>query len=73
MATTPESASDELRPEYDLSTLRGGDLGKYLARYQSRLRLVRDIAAAFPTEELVNQALRLLIDLARQQVTSPAA
>ena len=76
MATTPDPASDDLRPEYDPSTLKGGVRGKYHARYQSRLHLVRlspDVAAAFPTEESVNQALRLLIDLARQQVPTPAA
>jgi hypothetical protein len=37
------------------------------------VRLSPDVAAAFPTEESVNQALRLLIDLARHQVPTPAA
>lgn len=67
---TPD-ADDELPPEYDLQTLRGGVRGKYHQRYTSRLHLVRlapEVAAAFPTEEAVNQALRLLIELARKQV-----
>jgi hypothetical protein len=76
MAATPDQVSDDLRPEYDLAALKGRVLGKYHARSKSRLHLVRlspDVAAAFPTEESVNQALRLLIDLARQQVPKPAA
>ena len=78
MAATPDEtpADDELRPEYDLSRLRGGVRGKYFARYHSRLRFVRlapDVAAAFPTEEAVNRALRLLAELAKQQVATPPA
>jgi hypothetical protein len=78
MAATPDKslADDELRPEYDLSQLRGGVRGKYLERYRSRLPMVRlapDVAAAFPSEEAVNRALRLLLELARQQTPKPSA
>ena len=75
MEPTPESAADELRPEYDLGQLRGGVRGKYYKRYKERAHVVRlspDVAAAFPTEEAVNQALRLLIQLARAQVPEPS-
>jgi|GEM_PF-3213346 len=51
----------ELRPDYDLRKLRGVVRGKYAARYQERLRLVRlaaDVAVAFPDEAAVNAALR---------------
>jgi hypothetical protein len=68
--TLPED-TDDLLPEYDLSQLRGGVRGKYFERYKQRLHLVRlspDVAAAFPTEEAVNAALRMLLDLARNQV-----
>ncbi len=50
-----------LRPEYDLSKLKGGALGKYLERYRSGTNLALlapDVRAAFPTDEAVNQALR---------------
>lgn len=76
MEPTPEPASDELRPEYDLQQLKGGVRGKYYQRYQSRLHLVRlepEIAAAFPTEEAVNHALRMLLNLARQEAATPAS
>ena len=52
---------DELRPEYDFRSLRGVARGKYAARYQERLRVVRlatDVAAAFTDEAAVNAALR---------------
>jgi hypothetical protein len=58
---------DELRPEYDLSTLlKEGVKGKYFKRYQKGTNLVLlepEIAKAFPTEEAVNEALRLVIQL----------
>jgi len=76
MGTTPEPTPStdehELRPEYDLATLKGGVRGKYHKKYRSRLHFVRldpEVAAAFPTEEAVNRALRLLAELARQQAS----
>ncbi len=60
---------DELRPEYDLAELlRHGVQGKYAKRYQKATNLVLlgpDVARAFPTEEAVNEALRLVIKLAK--------
>jgi hypothetical protein len=64
MATSPDEikpADDELRPDYDFRSLRGVVRGKYAARYRERLRVVRladDVAAAFPDEAAVNEALR---------------
>ena len=55
---------DELRPEYDPSTLKGGVRGKYLDRYRAGTNLALlapDVRAAFPTHEAVNQALRSLM------------
>jgi hypothetical protein len=58
---------DELRPEYDLhELLKGGVRGKYVARYRAGTNLVRldpDVARAFPDEDAVNEALRLVIRL----------
>lgn len=62
---------DDLRPEYDLSTLPGGVRGKYAHRFQKETTLVRldpDVATAFPDEKAVNEALRLLMELARRQL-----
>ena len=62
---------DELRPEYDLSQLQGGVRGKYAQRYKQGTNLVLldpDVADAFPTEESVNEALRLLMKIAETQL-----
>lgn len=59
---------DDLRPEYDETVLRNGVRGKYFARYQEGTNLVLldpDVAKAFPDGEAVNNALRLLIQVAR--------
>jgi hypothetical protein len=53
--------SDDLRPEYDLSKLKGGVRGKYLESYRAGTNLALlapDVRAAFPTDEAVNRALR---------------
>jgi len=62
--TKKKKAADELRPEYDLSSLKGGVRGKYLERYQAGTNLVLlspDVARHFPDEQAVNAALRALI------------
>ncbi|HEM61205.1 MAG TPA: hypothetical protein ENO24_02850 [Chloroflexi bacterium] len=60
---------DELRPEYDLTQLlRGGQRGKYADRYREGTNLVLlapDVAAVFPDEKAVNEALRLVMKLSR--------
>jgi hypothetical protein len=60
---------DELRPEYDLGQLlKGGVQGKYADRYREGTNLVLlapDVAEAFPTEEAVNETLRLVIRLTK--------
>ena len=62
---------DELRPEYDLrELLKGGVRGKYAQRYRAGTNLVLlepDVAKAFPSEAVVNEALRLVIQLAELQ------
>jgi hypothetical protein len=60
---------DELPPEYDLAELlKGGVRGKYADRYREGTNLVLlapDVAAVFPDERSVNEALRLVMQLAR--------
>jgi hypothetical protein len=60
---------DELRPEYDLAELlKGGVRGKYVSRYRAGSNVVvlsPDVAQAFPTEESVNEALRLVMRMAQ--------
>ena len=64
-------ADKQMRAEYDI---RGGVRGKYYERYRQGTNVVvlePDIAAVFPDSASVNQALRLLIRVARQQVAEP--
>jgi hypothetical protein len=61
---------DELRPEYDFSKMNGGVRGKYTQKSRAGTNLVlldADVAQAFPNDEAVNQALRMLIQIAQRQ------
>lgn len=66
---TLAETEDDLRPEYDLKTLlKSGVQGKYASRYREGTNLVLlapDVARAFPTEEAVNEALRLVLRMAQ--------
>ncbi len=62
---------NELRPEYDLSKLKGGVKGKYAHRYKAGTNLVLlspDVAPYFPDEQAVNAALRSLIGIAKAKL-----
>lgn len=66
--------ADEMRPEYDF---RGGERGKYAARYARGTNVVLldpDVAEVFRDAVSVNRALRALAEIIRaQQVQKPAA
>lgn len=58
---------DELRAEYDFSKMEGGVRGKYVEAYRrgtNLVRLDRDVAKAFTTDESVNEALRAVLKAA---------
>lgn len=68
------SEDDELRPEYAESDLTGGVRGKYAQRYNagpSLVLLAPDVAEAFPADEAVNEALRMLMRIANASVQHP--
>ena len=59
-----KAPDDDLRPEYDLSKLKGGVRGKYARRFKEGATLVMlspDVARCFTSERAVNAALRSLI------------
>ena len=67
-------SDDDLRPEYDLSQLKGRVRGKYYERYCEGTNVVLlepDVAAVFHDADSVNRALRMLIEVARGQVDHP--
>lgn len=63
---------DEMRPEYDLRKLKFIGRGIYAERYRSGTNLVLldpDVRKAFPDDESVNDALRVIAKAATQQST----
>jgi hypothetical protein len=65
---------DELRPEYDLRALRVRKLGPGRKRFGDVIRLEPDVAEAFPDADSVNEALRFLIRVTKEnQSTLPPA
>jgi hypothetical protein len=62
--TKKRRGADEMRQQYDLSSLKGGVRGKHFEQYQAGTNLVLlspDVARHFPNEQSVNSALRMLI------------
>ncbi|MCC7372958.1 MAG: hypothetical protein IT306_31385 [Chloroflexi bacterium] len=73
--SSKEDLADDLRPEYDLSEfMRRGVRGKYVEQYRTGTNLVLldpDVARAFPDAAAVNQALRLVMQLAQLPAREP--
>ena len=62
----------EMRPEYDLRKLKFVGRGIYATRYRSGtniVRLDRDVREAFPDDESVNEALRVIAKAAKRQAS----
>ena len=58
---------DDLRPEYDLKSLPVRRFGPGRKSFGgSVVRLESDVAEAFPTADAVNEALRFLIRITRE-------
>jgi len=73
MNKTTKTQQDETLPEYDFSN---GGRGKYAARMAVQSNIVvlsPDVAEAFPNSDSVNEALRLLMQLAQQSVKQAAS
>ena len=59
---------DDMRPEYDFS---GGVRGRFYKEYMKGTNVVvldPDVAEMFPDSATVNEALRLLAQLAKRQI-----
>ncbi len=65
--------NDELRSEYDLRSLRVRKLGRERRSFGGVVRLEPDVADVFPDAEAVNEALRFLIRVTKdnQPTASP--
>ena len=65
--TLAKKSGNGLRPEYDLSRLKGGVRGKYYRAAMAGTNLVLiepELADVFPDTESVNRALRFLVETA---------
>lgn len=62
---------DDLRPEYDFKSLRVRKVGPKREGFGRQfVQLAPDVAEVFPDTEAVNEALRFLIRIMRENKTS---
>jgi hypothetical protein len=72
MKKKTDEFSDDMRREYDLRKLKFVGRGIYADRYRSGTNLVLldpELRAAFPDDESVNEALRVIAKAAMQQAS----
>jgi hypothetical protein len=64
---------DDIEKEYDFSGMKSLGKGKYANRYAEGTNLVHldsDVAKVFHDDKAVNDALRILIKIAKDQIPS---
>ena len=73
MKKVETNINDELRPEYDLRSLRVRKLGPGRKGFAGVVRLEPDVAEVFPDADAVNEALRFLIRVTKenQPISNP--
>lgn len=72
MKKKTDEDSDDLRQEYDLRKLKFVGRGIHAERYRSGTNLVLlepDVRKAFPDDESVNEALRVIAKAAKRQAS----
>lgn len=60
--------TDDMRPEYDFASMKGGVRGKYARRAREGTNIVLiepEVTEAFPTERAVNEALKGVLNTTR--------
>ena len=68
MKKAHNTLNDDLRPEYDFASMKGGVRGKYAKRLREGTNIVLldpAVVEAFPTEDAVNEALRGVLNTTR--------
>ena len=79
--TTSHKSTNDMRPEYDFASMKGGVRGKYVKQYRAGTNLVLldpDLAKAFPSGAAVNDTLRAVLNITRavrlpRKASRPAA
>ena len=70
--TKASELEDEMRAEYDLSTMKLVGRGIYAKRFRSGTNVVlldRDVREAFPDDESVNEVLRVIAKVAKRHAS----
>jgi hypothetical protein len=71
MKTDDMTSDDELRPEYDLKSLKLRKVGPERRSFKGlTVRIETDVAEVFPDSESVNEALRFLIRITKENARS---
>jgi hypothetical protein len=68
MKKPDQNLNNDLRPEYDFASMKGGVRGKYVRRFREGTNIVLlepEVAEAFPTDDAVNEALRGVLNTTR--------
>ena len=68
MKKTNQIFTDDLRPEYNFASMKGGIRGKYTRRAREGSNIVviePEVTDAFPTEQAVNEALKGVLNTTR--------
>ena len=73
MKKVENEMEDELRSEYDLRSLRVRKVGPKRTGFAGFVQLAPDVAEVFPNSESVNEALRFLIRVTRENKTTSEA
>ncbi len=66
--TSSSEPDDDLLPEYDFRQLRVVARGPGRKSPATTVQLAPDVAAAFPSSDAVNEALRFLLRITRQEI-----
>ncbi|MEZ4729985.1 MAG: hypothetical protein R3E79_22885 [Caldilineaceae bacterium] len=71
MKKNEDTIQDDLRPEYDLKNLRVRKVGPQRVGFGNHLiQFAPDVAEVFPDADAVNEALRFLIRITRENKSS---
>ena len=62
---------DELRPEYDLKSLKVRKVGTDRQGFGAFVHLEKDVYQMFPNSESVNEALRFLMRITKENQSIP--
>jgi hypothetical protein len=68
MKKVNHKSTNDMLPEYDFASMKGGVRGKYAAQYRAGTNLVLldpEVAEAFPSDLAVNQALRAVLSMTK--------